>query len=338
MSNDKISIAHGAGGQMSKELLSEVILPAFNNPTLNVLHDGAIINAECGIKNAKLAFTTDSYVIKPLFFNGGDIGKLSICGTVNDLAMTGAVPKFISVGFILEEGFEIEDLKRIVQSMRAAADEAGVQIVTGDTKVVAKGQCDGIFINTAGIGQVIDGIKIDPHTVQPGMKVLISGTIGDHAASILANRHGLQLNLNSDCAPLNNLVAEVLKVAPGIPTLRDPTRGGVAAVLNEIAEASNVGIIIDEDKLPIREEVGGVCDILGFDVLELANEGKFIAFVLEESVENVLKVMHNHKYGINASVIGEVTNETRGQVGLRTSIGSIRVVDMPLGAIVPRIC
>ena len=338
MSNDKISIAHGAGGQMSKELLSEVILPAFNNPTLNVLHDGAIINAECGIQNAKLVFTTDSYVIKPLFFNGGDIGKLSICGTVNDLAMTGAVPKFISVGFILEEGFEIEDLKQIVQSMRAAADEAGVQIVTGDTKVVAKGQCDGIFINTAGIGQVIDGIKINPHTVQPGMKVLISGTIGDHAASILANRHGLQLNLKSDCAPLNNLVAEVLKTAPGIPTLRDPTRGGVAAVLNEIAEASNVGIIIDEDKLPIREEVGGVCDILGFDVLELANEGKFIAFVLEESVENVLKVMHNHKYGINAAVIGEVTNETRGQVGLRTSIGSIRVVDMPLGAIVPRIC
>ena len=336
--NEKITLAHGAGGVMSRKLLDEIILPAFGNSTLNVLHDGAIINAECRIQNAKLAFTTDSYVIKPLFFSGGNIGKLSICGTVNDLAMSGAVPKYLSVGFILEEGLDIDDLKKIVQSMRTAADEAGVEIVTGDTKVVANGQCDGIFINTAGIGKIIDGTKIDPHTVKPGMKVLISGTIGDHAASILASRHGLQLNLKSDCAPLNNLVAEVLKVAPDIPALRDPTRGGVAAVLNEIAEASNIGIIIDEDKLPIREEVRGVCDILGFDVLELANEGKFIAFVPDDRVEDVLKVMHNHKYGTNAAVIGEVTNETGGQVGLRTSIGSIRVVDMPLGAIVPRIC
>ena len=336
--SDKITLAHGAGGQMSKELLSKIVLPAFSNPTLNVLHDGAIINAECVMRNSELVFTTDSYVIKPLFFKGGNIGKLSICGTVNDLAMSGAIPKYISVGFILEEGFAIDDLKQIVESMRATADEAGVQIVTGDTKVVAKGQCDGIFINTAGIGQVIDSVKIDPRAVKPGMKVLISGTIGDHAASILASRHGLELSLNSDCAPLNNLVAEVLKIAPEIPALRDPTRGGVAAVLNEIAEASNVGIIIDEDSLPIRDEVRGVCDILGFDVLELANEGKFISFVPGERVEEVLKVMHNHKYGSNAAVIGEVVSESIGQVGLRTSIGSIRVVDMPLGAIVPRIC
>ena len=319
---------------MSRKLLDEIILPAFGNSKLNFLHDGAILNLQ---KN-NLAFTTDSYVIKPLFFKGGDIGKLAICGTVNDIAMSGAVPKYISVGFILEEGFPVDDLKKIVQSMRNAADEAGVEIVTGDTKVVAKGQCDGIFINTSGIGEIIDGIKIDPHEVEPGMKVLISGTIGDHAASILASRHGLELNLNSDCAPLNNLTAEILKIAPNIPTLRDPTRGGVAAVLNEIAEASNVGIIIDEDSLPIREEVRGVCDILGFDVLELANEGKFIAFVPSENVEEVLNSMHKQKYGINAAIIGEVINESRGQVGLRTSIGSIRVVDMPLGAIVPRIC
>lgn len=334
MMNDRITLAHGAGGIMSRKLLEEIILPAFGNSTLNVLHDGAILNLQ---KN-NLAFTTDSYVIKPLFFNGGNIGKLSICGTVNDLAMSGAVPKYISVGFILEEGFLVDDLRQIVQSMRNVADEAGIEIVTGDTKVVAKGQCDGIFINTAGIGEIIDGTKIDPHTVKVGMKVLVSGTIGDHAASILASRHGLELNLSSDCAPLNNLVSEVLKVAPNIPTLRDPTRGGVAAVLNEIAEASDVGIIIDEDELPIRDEVRGVCDILGFDVLELANEGKFIAFVPNESVEEVLNVMHKNKYGTNAAVIGEVTTESRGQVGLRTSIGSIRVVDMPLGAIVPRIC
>lgn len=332
--NNKITLSHGAGGIMSRKLLDEIILPAFGNSKLNFLHDGAILNLQ---KN-NLAFTTDSYVIKPLFFKGGDIGKLAICGTVNDIAMSGAVPKYISVGFILEEGFPVDDLKKIVQSMRNAADEAGVEIVTGDTKVVAKGQCDGIFINTSGIGEIIDGIKIDPHEVEPGMKVLISGTIGDHAASILASRHGLELNLNSDCAPLNNLTAEILKIAPNIPTLRDPTRGGVAAVLNEIAEASNVGIIIDEDSLPIREEVRGVCDILGFDVLELANEGKFIAFVPSENVEEVLNSMHKQKYGINAAIIGEVINESRGQVGLRTSIGSIRVVDMPLGAIVPRIC
>ena len=333
--NDKVTIAHGAGGQMSRELLNEIILPAFSNPTLNILHDGAVLNTELGYK---LAFTTDSYVIKPLFFNGGNIGKLSICGTVNDLAMTGAVPKFISVGLIIEEGLHIDDLKKILQSMRAAADEANVQIVTGDTKVVAKGQCDGIFINTAGIGSIISGTHIDPHSVKTGMKIIISGTIGDHAASILASRHGISLDLKSDCAPLAELVSEVLKIAPDIPALRDPTRGGVAAVLNEIAEASNVGIIIEEDELPIREEVRGVCDILGFDPLELANEGKFIAFVPAGKIDEVLNVMHNHKYGINAKVIGEVTDEFKGQVGLKTSIGSIRVVDMPLGAIVPRIC
>lgn len=333
MSN-KITLAHGAGGQMSRQLLDEIILPAFGNSTLNVLHDGAILN----LQSPNLAFTTDSYVIRPLFFKGGDIGKLSICGTVNDLAMSGAVPKFLSVGMIIEEGFLIDDLRQIVQSMKVAADEANIKIVTGDTKVVSKGQCDGIFINTAGIGQVIEGVNINPHNVKVGMKVLISGTIGDHAASILASRHNLELNLNSDCAPLSEIVAEVLKTAPNIPTLRDPTRGGVAAVLNEIAEASNVEIIIDEASLPIREEVRGVCDILGFDVLELANEGKFVAFVPESEVDEVLKIMKSHRYGSDAEIIGEVTKNIKGRVGLRTSIGSVRVVDMPLGAIVPRIC
>ncbi|MBR1729880.1 MAG: hydrogenase expression/formation protein HypE [Selenomonadaceae bacterium] len=338
--NEKITLAHGAGGQISRELLEKIILPTFDNSMLNVLHDGAIINSECRMQNAKfkLAFTTDSYVIRPIFFNGGDIGKISICGTVNDLAMSGSIPKFLSVGMIIEEGFLIDDLKKIVHSMRSVADEVGVKIVTGDTKVVAKGQADGIFINTAGIGEVIDGVTIDPRNVKVGMKILISGMIGDHSASILASRHALKLNLKSDCAPLSDLVEKVLKVAPNIPTLRDPTRGGVAAVLNEIASASNVGILIDEEVLPIREEVQGVCDILGFDPLELANEGKFIAFVPPENVDKVLKIMHNHKYGIDAAVIGEVVNNSTGRVGLKTSIGSIRIVDMPLGAIVPRIC
>lgn len=331
--NERITLAHGAGGIMSRKLIDEIILPAFGNSTLNILHDGAILNVK-----SKLAFTTDSYVINPLFFNGGDIGKLSICGTVNDLAMSGAIPKYISVGFIIEEGFLIDDLKLIVESMKAVAVEAGVEIVTGDTKVVSKGKCDGIFINTAGIGEVIEGIKINPQTVKVGMKILINGTIGDHSATILASRHNLKTELKSDCSPLNGLVEEVLKVSPSTPALRDATRGGVAAVLNEIAESSNVGIIIDEDKLPIKDEVRGICEILGFDVLELANEGKFLMFVEEEKVDEVLNVMHKHKYGTNARLIGEVVSESRGKVGMRTGIGAIRIVDMPLGAIVPRIC
>ena len=332
--NEKITLAHGAGGQLSQELMKEVILPVFDNPILNLLHDGAIIN----LNNPKIAFTTDSYVIRPIFFNGGNIGKLSICGTINDLAMSGAVPKFISVAFIIEEGFLIEDLKCIVKSMRKTADEAGITIVTGDTKVVNHGQCDGIFINTAGIGQLIDNVNISPKSVKSGMKIIVSGMIGDHAAAILSERHNLNLNLESDCAPLNELVNQMLEVAPDIAMLRDPTRGGLAAVLNEIAQSSDVGIIIDEDSLPIREQVHGVCNILGFDVLELANEGKLVAFVHENEAEKVLEVMHKNKYGINAAIIGEVVNSAKGQVGLKTSIGSIRIVDMPMGNLVPRIC
>ena len=332
--NEKITLAHGAGGQLSQELMKEVILPVFDNPILNLLHDGAIIN----LNNPKIAFTTDSYVIRPIFFNGGNIGKLSICGTINDLAMSGAVPKFISVAFIIEEGFLIEDLKCIVKSMRKTADEAGITIVTGDTKVVNHGQCDGIFINTAGIGQLIDNVNISPKSVKSGMKIIVSGMIGDHAAAILSERHNLNLNLESDCAPLNELVNQMLEVAPDIAMLRDPTRGGLAAVLNEIAQSSDVGIIIDEDSLPIREQVHGVCDILGCDVLELANEGKLVAFVHENEAEKVLEVMHKNKYGINAAIIGEVVNSAKGQVGLKTSIGSIRIVDMPMGNLVPRIC
>ncbi len=328
----KILMAHGAGGKLSAELLHEIILPAFDNEILNELHDGA--------KIGQLAMTTDSYVVRPIFFRGGDIGKLSICGTVNDLAVTGAEPKYISVGVILEEGFDFDDLKKIVVSMATAAHEAGVKIVTGDTKVVGRGQADGIFINTAGVGELIDGVDISAKKICAGMKILISGTLGDHATTILSERHGLELpeNIKSDCAPLNKMIGEMLAAEPKIAMLRDATRGGLAAVLNEIATAANVGILLDEEKIPVREEVRGVCDILGFDVLELANEGKIIAVVPAESSEKVLSVMRQNVYGVNAAEIGEVVKNSAGKVGLKTPLGAIRIVDMPTGELVPRIC
>ena len=328
----KILMAHGAGGKLSAELLHEIILPAFDNEILHELHDGA--------KIGRLAMTTDSYVVRPIFFRGGDIGKLSICGTVNDLAVTGAVPKYISVGVILEEGFDFDALKKIVGSMAAAAREAGVKIVTGDTKVVGRGNADGIFINTAGVGELIDGVDISAKKICAGMKILISGTLGDHATTILAARHGLELpeNIKSDCAPLNKMIYEMLDVEPKIAMLRDATRGGLAAVLNEIATAANAGILLDEEKIPIREEVRGVCDILGFDALELANEGKIIAVVPAESCEKILAVMRKNIYGVNAAEIGEVVKNSAGKVGLKTPLGAVRIVDMPTGELVPRIC
>ena len=330
--DDKILAAHGAGGKLSAQLLHEVILPAFDNEILHELHDGA--------KIGRLAMTTDSYVVRPIFFRGGNIGKLAICGTVNDLAVTGAIPKFLSVGVILEEGFDIGELKKIVDSMATAARQAGVKIVTGDTKVVGKGQADGIFINTAGVGELIDGVDISAKNVRPHMKVLLSGTIGDHATAILAGRHGLQLpeSVQSDCAPLNGLIRDMLTVEPKIAMLRDATRGGLAAVLNEIATAAKVGILLDETKIPVHAEVRGVCDILGFDVLELANEGKIVAIVPENSAEKILSVMRQNVYGQNAAIVGEVTANSAGKVGLKTPVGGVRIVDMPAGELVPRIC
>lgn len=330
--DEKILQAHGAGGKLSAQLLNEIILPAFDNEILRELHDGA--------KIGRLAMTTDSYVVRPIFFNGGDIGKLAVCGTVNDLAVTGAIPKYLSAGVILEEGFDVHALRKIVVSMATAAREAGVYIVTGDTKVVGRGQADGIFINTAGIGEIIYGVDISAKNVRAGMKVLVSGFIGDHATTILAGRHGLELpeSVQSDCAPLNKLVAEMLNVEPKIAMLRDATRGGIAAVLNEIAQAANVGILLHEEKIPVREEVHGVCDILGFDPLELANEGKIIAIVPENSAEKILTAMRGNIYGRNAAIIGEIVSQAAGKVGLKTSIGGVRIVDMPAGELVPRIC
>lgn len=335
MVSDKVTLAHGAGGKMSQELMEEVILPAYGNPLLEEMHDGAQVQM-----NGQVAFTTDSYVVQPLFFAGGNIGKLAVCGTVNDLAMTGAIPRYISAGLIIEEGFPVKDLKEILATMRQMADEAGIYIVTGDTKVVEKGKADGIFINTAGIGDVIRGTHISPKNVKPGMKVILSGYIGDHAAAILAGRHGLTLpdTVKTDCAPLCHMTKAMLSAVPDIAVLRDPTRGGVAAVLNEIAVASDCGILIDEEALPIHEEVQGVCDILGFDPLYLANEGKCVAFVPADRAQGVVDIMRANKYGRDARIIGEVTETAKGQVGLRTAIGGIRVVDMPLGNLVPRIC
>ena len=336
MSNEQISaitLAHGAGGQMTQDLLKKIVLPAFANPILNELHDGARLSV-----SGDIAFTTDSYVVRPLFFRGGDIGKLAVCGTVNDLSVSGATPRFLSAAVIIEEGFAASDLKRIVESMKKAAEEAGVLIVTGDTKVVERGKCDGIFINTAGIGEI--RADISPRNVRPDMKVLISGFIGDHAATILGERHGLTLgeSLNSDCAPLNSLTDAMLNAVPNIAVMRDATRGGVAAVLNEIADAAQVGIIIDETKLPVREETLGVCDLLGFDVLELANEGKIVAFVNAENAEDLLRAMRENPYGKDAAIIGETVAKSPGKVALKTEVGGLRLVDMPMADIVPRIC
>lgn len=335
MENDRITLAHGAGGKVSQELMEQVILPEFGNPLLNELHDGASVNV-----SGRVAFTTDSYVVKPHFFAGGNIGKLAVCGTVNDLAMTGAVPRYLSMGLILEEGYPIAELRKIIHTMKLAADEAGIYIVTGDTKVVGKGAADGIFINTAGIGDILPDVNISPKNVKPGMDVILSGYIGDHAAAVMAGRHNLDLpdNIQSDCAPLNGLTQAMLTVAPEIAVLRDPTRGGVAAVLNEIAVQSGTGVLIEEELIPVRPAVQGVCDILGFDPLYLANEGKLLAFCWQKDTERILDAMHDQRYGRDARVIGHTTETAAGQVGMRTAIGGIRVVDMPLGNLVPRIC
>ncbi len=334
--DEYIQLAHGSGGKLSHELVQKVMFPAFSNNILAQMHDGAILN----VGGKRLAFTTDSYVVKPVFFAGGDIGKLAVCGTVNDLAMTGARPLYLSAGFVLEEGFHLADLSRIVSSMRQAADEAEVQIVTGDTKVVEKGAVDGIIINTAGIGTIIDKVNISGAGARPGQDIILSGYLGDHALAVMSERHGLTLpeTIVSDCAPLNSLTQEILAVVPQVAVLRDPTRGGLATTLNEIAAQAGVGIAIDEANIPVRPAVRAVCDVFGFDPLYLANEGKLILFVEDKYTEKVLAIMHEHKYGHEARVIGKVTDKPAGQVGLRTLVGGVRLLDMLVGDQLPRIC
>ncbi len=333
---DKVLLAHGGGGTLSSQLIQKMFLPQFDNPMLNLEHDGAVF--ETG--GARLAFSTDSYVVQPIFFPGGDIGELAVNGTVNDLAMCGAKPLYLSVGFIIEEGLPLDDLWRIVLSMKTAADKAGVQIVTGDTKVVDRGKGDKIFINTSGVGVIEEGVNSSPKNCRPGDKILLSGRIAEHGVTIMSAREGLEFEsaVQSDSAPLNKMVEEMLAVSKNIRVLRDPTRGGVSSALNEIASAAGMGMLIDETKIPITETVRAACDILGLDPLYIANEGKLLAVVPAEDAEAVLAVMRKNEFGRHAAMIGEVLEENSGRVVMKTSIGSKRVVDMLSGEQLPRIC
>ena len=332
---DKILLAHGSGGKLAHELVEKSFLGAFDNPFLAKLDDSAVIDL-----SGRLAFTTDSYVVSPIFFPGGDIGKLAVCGTVNDLAMSGAQPLYLSLAFIIEEGLSQSELEQIVDSVQKAAQEAGVKIVAGDTKVVHRGSADKLFINTAGVGVISEGINISGGNARPGDKVILSGTIGDHGIAVLSQREGLSFStqLESDCAPLGSLVAEMLTASPNIHCLRDPTRGGLATTLNELAKQSKVGIRIEEERIPVREEVLGACEMLGFDPLYVANEGKLVAVVSAEDANRILQAMRENRYGKEAAIIGEVGVEPPGRVVMKTCLGASRIVDMLVGDLLPRIC
>jgi len=336
MKDDRILLGHGSGGSLSHRLIREIFYPFFQNPILQKQDDSAVL----GRLEGEVVFTTDSYVVEPIFFPGGDIGKLAVCGTVNDLAMLGARARFLSAGFILEEGLPVGHLKMILESMRQAAAEAQVLIVTGDTKVVPHGAADKIFINTAGIGVRRPGLALDGANARSGDAIIINGNIAEHGIAVMASREGLELNVSlcSDVAPLNMLVAELLDRIPDIHVMRDPTRGGLATTLNEIADQSQVGIRIYEKDLPLVAEVRGVCEILGLDPLYVANEGKFLIFCRQQQVEDILVVMHNHIYGKDARVIGRVTDQPRGKVVMETILGGQRMIDMLTGEQLPRIC
>lgn len=336
MDNEKIQLDHGSGGKKSHQLVSNLILKYFDNPILAELDDSAVLE----INAQRLAFSTDSYTVDPIFFPGGDIGDLAINGTVNDLAMRGAQPLYLSVGFIIEEGFLLQDFERILASMQHAAEFAGVQVVTGDTKVVPRGAADKIFINTSGIGVLREGISLSASLVQPGDLILLNGGIAEHGVTVLTHREGLEFDssLQSDTAALNHLVQQLLATSHKIHTLRDPTRGGLATTLNEIALQSNVGVVLNEEAIPLRDEVRGACELLGLDPLYLANEGKLIAFVAASDAEKVLAEMQKQNTGQNACIIGEITAENPQRVLLETSIGSTRIVDMLTGEQLPRIC
>jgi len=333
---EEILLGHGSGGKLTARLIEKIILPAFRNPALERLDDQAILP----FGGARLAFTTDSYVVTPIFFPGGDIGELAVNGTVNDLAMGGATPLYLSLAFILEEGLPIGDLERVIQSVRRAAVRAGVDVVTGDTKVVGRGSGDKVFINTSGIGLVPPGVNLSSARVQPGDAILVSGPIGDHGVAILSRREGLEFDgqIDSDTAPLHELVAAALAAGSEIHALRDPTRGGVAAALVEIVTRRGLGIEVDESAVPVRDAVRGACEILGLDPLLVANEGKLVAFVPEAGSERVLQALRAHPLGRGACRIGRVTADHPGFVTLRTPIGGQRILDLPFGESLPRIC
>lgn len=334
---DTIVMGHGSGGKMMHDLIKTIFAEAFQNPILNENNDAGRIQIN---KTGSIAISTDAHVVKPLFFPGGDIGKLAVCGTVNDIAMLGATPKYLTAGFILEEGLSIEILQKVVNSMSDAAAKAGIQIVAGDTKVVERGKADGLYITTAGFGEITTESPIGGQYAKPGDKVIISGSIGDHGIAVLSARGelGFEADVESDVAPLNNLIADILKACTNIHVLRDPTRGGLATSLNEIASQSNVGIVLEESKIPVKPAVQSACEMLGFDPLYIANEGKLIVIVPEEDHLRVLETMKRNPFGAQAVIVGEVKAEPVGRVLMKTLIGSHRVVDTLAGEMLPRIC
>ncbi len=333
---ERITMSHGAGGKATHTLIQAIFLDAFRNPLLEPLEDAAELLAD----GARIAMTTDSFVVSPLFFPGGDIGDLAVNGTVNDLAVTGAVPLYLAASFILEEGFPVADLTRIVASMQAAAERAGVQVVTGDTKVVEKGKADGCYVTTAGIGVLRDDRRLGVAAARPGDVVLVSGPIGDHGVTIMLARGGLDLeaDVQSDTAPLNGLAADLLAAAPGLRAMRDATRGGVATILNEIAAAAGVGVVVSEDDIPVRPEVRGACELLGIDPMYVASEGRLVAVVSPDDAGGALGALRAHPLGADAAVIGTITAQPPGIVTLRTAFGGTRIVDLLVGDPLPRIC
>ena len=320
---------------MSHDLVCKSLVQRLSNPTLDRMDDSAILEL-----NGRTAFTTDSYVVSPIFFPGGDIGRLAVCGTVNDLAMSGASPLYLGLSLIIEEGLPFEELDKVIASVQKAAAEAGVKVVTGDTKVVNQGTADKLFINTSGLGIIPDGVNISGANAAPGDKVIISGTIGDHGMAIMSQREGLRFTIpiESDCAPLNSLVADMLAASPNIHSLRDPTRGGLATTLNELADQSGVGIDLEEELIPVNEAVRAACELLGFDPLYVANEGKLIAIVAPADAAAVLGAMKKNAYGRGSVIIGEVTDKHPGRVNMKTLLGASRIVDMLSGELLPRIC
>ena len=335
---DHILLGHGGGGLLTADLIGRLFVPGFGGDVLERMEDSATL--PIGANGARLAFTTDSFVVKPLFFPGGDIGRLAVCGTVNDLAVSGATPLYLSAAFILEEGLPLDDLRRIVASMRSACEEAGVSLVTGDTKVVDKGKGDGVFITTSGVGVVPDGRSLSIHNARPGDCVLLSGTLGDHGIAIMSVREGLEFEtvLESDCAPLHELAQVILDACPATRCMRDPTRGGLSSTLSELATSSKVGVKIDEEAIPLRPEVKAACEMLGLDPLYVANEGKLVAVVPPEDAERTLRAMRAHPLGRNASRVGTVVADHAGMVVLKSRVGGERVVTLLSGEQLPRIC
>jgi len=336
MRSDRILLAHGSGGTMMRELIEDIFLAEFDDDILKRLDDAASLDVPPG----RIALSTDTYVVSPVFFPGGDIGRLAVCGTVNDVATSGAVPLYLSVGFVLEEGFLVADLERVLVSMRDAAREAGVRIVTGDTKVVEKGHADGIFINTAGVGVLAEGVDLSGSHCRPGDVILLSGTLGDHGIAVVSTREGLEFStsIESDAAPLNHLIAAVLEAAPDVRCFRDPTRGGLASTLNELAMASGVSMTVEETDVPVRDQVRGASEMLGYDVFQVANEGKMVAIVPAEQAEAALAAMKSAPYGADAAIIGTVEAGPPGKVYVHTAFGARRIMDMLVGEQLPRIC